>query len=87
MDLANGTVDKSSPAHAGVTDSTHMLQAGGVQKPQLESAPHSLQLEKVCVQQQRPRAVKNKFIINQKLKKRITSTPCSSIKFTGTLGP
>ena len=75
MDLADGTVDKSSPAHAGVTDSTHMLQAGGVQELQLESAPHSLQLEKVCVQQQRPRAAKNKFIINQKLKKKNNQHP------------
>ena len=34
------------------------------------SAPHSLQLEKVCAQQQRPSAAKKKYIIHQKLKKK-----------------
>ena len=28
--------------------------------PQVESSPHSLQLEKACVQQQRPTTAKNK---------------------------
>ena len=32
------------------------------EKPELESKSHSLQLEKVCVQQQRPHAAKNKQI-------------------------
>ena len=31
-------------------------------KPELESQSHSLQLEKVCVQQQRPHTAKNKQI-------------------------
>ena len=32
------------------------------QAPQLESSPHALQLEKACMQQERPRAAKNIYM-------------------------
>ena len=52
--------------------------------PQLESNPHSLQLEKARAQQQRPSTDNNKQINNLKKKtvpNSIDNTPCYSLLF------
>ena len=50
--------------HKGLRGGNRNLQQGKpppleAQAPQLERSPHALQLEEACMQQQRPRAVKN----------------------------
>jgi len=78
QDFPSGLVVKNPPANSGNTSSipglrrSHMLRSNYwspcALEPMLrnESSPHSLQLEKACVQQQRPSTAKNKIKCAQK---------------------